>query len=277
MTLKVKKFKVGEHTYQIKQHPAIEGCQLLETYHNAINAFCSVTRAKNFKASNRHIIPFAVELDKRWLGLLMFVDKLECPASKLDEWRTTSTSFVDANRLTVKEIKEGKTLADRESQQEDSQDMPLSVAINYQATDKQEATVDVDAILGQFLRYVTLDGEDIVLDELSHTDMAEILAYVLVHNFLHIWDKQRFALPQNYSTGHETPSSVVRARGVYSQPNVIYTILQSKLNLASYTDLATMLSTEDAFEMNEAALLAYYEEAEAQKEAERQAKTTSKG
>ncbi|KPY27397.1 hypothetical protein ALO89_200158 [Pseudomonas coronafaciens pv. porri] len=203
----------------------------------------------------------------------MFMDRLANPDAPLDRKDSPQVQGPYPHQLTVREIKEGKTLADREDVIEPFVPMPLSTAIQYKATPKHESSVDVDSVLAQFLRYVTLEGEELNLDTITFTDLSDLLAHVLVFNFLHIWDKQRFSLPENYSTGHDSPASVQRARAQYSQPNVIYTILQSKLNLASYADLATSLSTEDAFEMNEAALLAYYEEAEAQKEAERQAKS----
>ncbi|KEZ74054.1 hypothetical protein C5I_0109225 [Pseudomonas syringae pv. syringae FF5] len=273
MTIKTRKVVVSDITYHIKQHPAAEGCALLEKYYNAINAFVPIQSQPVFEAANKQIIPFKVMFHGKWLALTMFMDRLANPNAPLDRKDSPQVQSPYPHQLTVREIKEGKTLADREDVIEPFVPMPLSTAIQYKATPKHESSVDVDSVLAQFLRYVTLEGEELNLDTITFTDLSDLLAHVLVFNFLHIWDKQRFSLPENYSTGHDSPASVQRARAQYSQPNVIYTILQSKLNLASYADLATSLSTEDAFEMNEAALLAYYEEAEAQKEAERQAKS----
>lgn len=272
MAIKTKSFEVGGKAYKIRQHPAIEGCELLESYGSAINAFCSISREQAFVAVNKEIIPFQVGLSAQFLGLLMFMDKVA----------DTSPFIVPDQpqegpkkpQLTVKQIKEGLTLADLESVQDEAvrEPMKLAHAIDYQATPKQIAAVDVDSVFERFLQYVTLDGEQVEIDSLEYAELAELLSHVLVFNFLRIWDKPRFNIPDGWSSGAESTASVKRAQAAYSGSNVIYTILQSNLQLASYADLKNTLNTEDAFDMNEAALLSYFEQAEAHKEAERQAK-----
>nr|WP_314570256.1 hypothetical protein [uncultured Pseudomonas sp.] len=271
MTIKTKKFTVRGEAYHIKQHPAIEGCSLLERYHNAINAFFKVIQTPVYSGVSKINI-FSFAIDGGYLGLLMFLDRLSNPEAPLEV--PEHTPVVKSPYLTLKEIKAGTTIADRKNEaQPERPSLHLSHAINYAATTVQDSTDTAQNALQEFLAYVTQDGDQIDLDDLDPQTMAELLVRVLEFNFMGIWANKRFSLPENFSSGQPTLGQVERARSSYSQSNVIYTILQSDLALSTYADLATILNTEDAYNMNESALLSYYQTVEAQKEAEKQAKT----
>lgn len=271
MTIKTKKFTVRGESYHIKQHPAIEGCALLERYYNAINAFFKVIQTPVFTGTAKFPM-FSFAIDGGYLGLLMFMDRLSNPDAPLD---VPEPDVKPVSRyLTVKEIKAGTTIADRASEPAPERlALHLSHAINYAATTAQDSTDTAQNALQEFLAYVTLDGVQVDIDDLDPQTLAELLVRVLEFNFMGVWNKKRFALPENFSTNQPPLAQVERARGAYSQSGVIYTILQSELALSSYADLATVLNTEDAYDMNESALLSYYQTVEAQKEAEKQAKT----
>lgn len=270
MTIKTKKFTVRGETYHITQHPAIEGCSLLERYHNAINAFFKVIQTPVYSgASKVHMFSFAI--DGGYLGLLMFIDRLSNPDAPLEI--PEHAPVIKSPYLTLKEIKAGTTIADRDNEASPERpDLHLGHAINYAATTVQESTDAAQNALEEFLAYVTQDGVQVDIDHLDPQALAELLVRVLEFNFMGVWANKRFSLPENFSTNQPPLAQVERARSSYSQSNVIYTILQSDLALSTYADLATRLNTEDAYNMNESALLSYYQTVEAQKEAEKQAK-----
>lgn len=271
MTIKTKKFMVRGEAYHIKQHPAIEGCSLLERYHNAINAFFKVIQTPVYSGRAPQGV-FSFAMDGGYLGLLMFLDRLANPQVPLEV--PEHTPVVKRPYLTLKEIKAGTTIADREKE---SSPEPLSLhlqhAIDYAATSAQDSTDAAENALAEFLAYVTQDGVQVSADDLDPQALAELLVRVLEFNFMGVWANKRFSLPENFNSNQPTLAQVERARSSYSQSNVIYTILQSDLALSTYADLATRLNTEDAYNMNESALLSYYQTVEAQKEAEKQAKT----
>ncbi|MFJ4352726.1 hypothetical protein ACIPZ5_17705 [Pseudomonas sp. NPDC089428] len=265
MAIQSKKINVEGKTYKITQHPATEGCSLLEKYGNAIVAF-SVSQ-ETIVAHNKHLIPFTVAIDGRVLGLLQFIDKIAAPDTTYEMFEQPKTQQA---KLTVREVLAGAKLEDRE--EPERVPTPLSYPITYKASNKQLAEVDIESVFNEFLRYITLDGEQVDYDTVSHAELSQLLAHVIEFNFLNIWTKKRWQLPENYSSGVGVPRSLERVNEQYSQPNVIYNILKCAQPLATLTDLSLHLSVSDAYDANETALRIYYEQVEMQREAERQAK-----
>ena len=269
MARQTKKITVEGKTYKITQHPATEGCALLENYWNAIYAFGAAqeTITVEIKALYPIIKPFAI--DGKWLALNQFFDKIANPDA---QYETFKQPHQPTGRLTVREVLAGKTLADRAEDVQERVPTPLSYPLAFSATNKQDADLDYESVFDEFLRYVTLDGEPVDYDSLTFTEMALLLGQVIEYNFLHLWTKDRWQLPQNYSSGASIPRSLENIGKHYSQSNVIYNILKCCQPLATMADLSLSLSVEDAYDANETALRIYFEEVEMNKEAQRQAK-----
>jgi len=270
MAIKIKRLTVEDKQYLITQHPATEGCLLIEKYHNAIRAF--ILNQESAVWENKELFPLipvkALAIDGRMLAVLMFLDKLANPDIPYDFFKQPNQP---SEKLSLKELLEGKTLEGRPPVERVR--TPMSYLINYGATAQQDMSLDYAEALDMFLKHVTLDGEPLDYDSLTYTTIHALLAEVISFNFLHIWTKKRWSLPEDYSAGGvQAPRSLERVSTGFSQSNIIYTILKSELALASLSDLALHMSVEDAYDANEAAQRDYYERAEMQKEAERQAK-----
>ncbi|MEE4921725.1 hypothetical protein V2K54_04660 [Pseudomonas alliivorans] len=270
MALKTKKLIVEDKQYLMKQHPATEGCLLIEKHHNAVRAF--VLNQETAVWENKELFPLipvqAVEIDGRMLAVLMFFDRLANPDVPYEVFQQPNQP---SEKLSLKEILEGKTVEQRQPLERVR--TPLSYLINYSASTEQDMSLDYSDALDMFLKHVTLDGEPLDYNSLSYTTIHALLAEVVSFNFLHIWTKNRWSLQEGYSAGGvQAPRSLERVSENFSQSNIIYTILKSELELASLSDLTLHMSVEDAYDANESAQRDYFERAEMQKEAERQAK-----
>ncbi|WJM55319.1 hypothetical protein QUC26_09275 [Pseudomonas asiatica] len=273
MARQTKKINVEGKTYKITQHPATEGCAILERYWNAIYAFGAAqeTIAVESKAFYPIIKPFRI--DGKWLALNQFFDKIANPDSQYEAFKQPHQS---TGKLTVREVLDGKTLADRVNVEE-RVPTPLSYPVSFAASSKQDAELDYESVFDEFLRYITLDGEQLDYDSLTFSEMALLLGAMIEYNYLHLWNKDRWQLPQNYSSGASIPRSLETIGQAYSQSNVIYNILKCSQPLATMADLSLHLSVEDAYDANETALRIYFEEVEMNKEAQRQAKNNNGG
>lgn len=271
MARQTKKIIVEGKTYKVTQHPATEGCALLENYWNAIYAFSAAQ--ETITVESKHFAPILkpIAIDGKWLALNQFIDKIANPDAPYVTFKQPESGV--AGKLTVKEVLAGKTLADRTEDVHERVPTPLSYPIKFTASSKQDAELDIESVFDEFLRYVTLDGESLDCDSLTFGEMALLLGHVIEFNFLHLWTKDRWQLPQNYSSGASIPRSLENIGKSYSQSNVIYNILKCSQPLATMADLSLSLSVEDAYDANETALRIYFEEVEMNKEAQRQAKT----
>ncbi|SCW76391.1 MULTISPECIES: hypothetical protein [unclassified Pseudomonas] len=270
MAIKTKKLTIEGEQYLITQHPATEGCLLIEKYHNAVRAF--ILNQETALWENKELFPLipvqAVFVDGRMLAVLMFFDKLANPDVPYEMYKQPNQP---SEKLSLKELLEGKTLEERPPVERIR--TPMSYLINYGATIEQDMSLDYAEALDMFLKYVTFDGVPLDYDSLSYTTIHALLVEVINFNFLNVWTKKRWSLPEGYSAGGvQAPRSLERVSENFGQSNIIYTILKSELDLASLSDLALHMSVEDAYDANEAAHRDYYERAEMQKEAERQAK-----
>lgn len=266
-----KKINVEGNTYKITQHPATEGCALLENYWNAIYAFGAAQETITVESKDFYPIIKPFVIDGKWLALNQFFDKVANPDAAYVTFKQPDSG--PADKLTVREVLAGKTLADRAENVQQRVPTPLSYPTTFTASSKQDAELDYESVFDEFLRYVTLDGEPLDYDSLTFAEMALLLGQVIEYNFLHLWTKDRWQLPQNYSSGASIPRSLETIGKSYSQSNVIYNILKCSQPLATMADLSLSLSVEDAYDANETALRIYFEEVEMNKEAQRQAKT----
>lgn len=275
MAIQTKRITVDDKVYKIKQHPATEGCAILEHYGNAIVAFA---------VAQEHVIidnklpypfnfPFRVAIDGRWLAVSQFLDKVAAPEEVYERFVQPEAGPV--GKLTVREVLAGKTLDDLHSEAVERVPSPLSYLIHYKATDKQALQLDIEAVFEEFFRYITYNDEPLDVDTLTIPELAHLLSAVIEYNFLHLWTKERFTLKEGYSGAGaiQPPRSLSDIGDKYSQSNVIYNILRCSQPLATLSDLSTTMSVSDAFDANETALRIYFEDSEMRKEAERQAKT----
>lgn len=268
MAIESKKLTIGDKVYRIKQHPATEGCKLIEKYFNAIRAFMLAQDTQYIY--NKAVIPFAAKFEGYFLALCLFMDRLAVDEPYVMPPALAGSS--ESIKLTVREVLAGKTLEDRPQASEQRQVVPMSYNIDYKATQRQDDALDYEAALGQFLKYITLDGEPVEMESLSFLELAVMLGAFIEYNVLHLWTKDRWNLPQNYSAGGLEVRSLQAVAKGFSQSNVIYNILNCSKPLATMTDLSLYMSAEDAYDANESALRMYYEEAEVRKKAERQSK-----
>lgn len=272
MPIATKKFVVDDKTYKIKHHPATEGCELIENYATAISAFVIVMREGTYSFMNNQIMPLAGFVDSQLLALLMFMDRVANPSAPYKVFERPS-SDTRGSKLTVREVLAGTTLEDREEVVEAYVQVPMSYAIDYKATDKQEASTDFDSILGEFFKYITLDDEPIDIGTLTVPQIAQMLYAFVEHNVAPVWNKVRFALPENYDSGGiAPPKSLERSAAGFSQAGIIYSVLRSETALATYSELATVLNIADAYDANEIAVKQYFDSCEMHKESVRQAK-----
>ncbi|MEE4232330.1 hypothetical protein V2I85_12210 [Pseudomonas viridiflava] len=272
MPIATKKIVIDDKTYKIKHHPATEGCELLEQYATAISAFIIVMREGTYSFKNEEIIPFAGFVSSQFLALLMFMDRIANPSAIFKVFERPS-SEPEKHKLTVREVLAGKTLEDREEIVEAYIQAPMTYAIDYKATAKQEASVDVEAVFGEFFRYITLDDELLDVSTLTMSEIAQMLYAFIEHNVTPVWSKVRFSLPDNYDSGGVTPpKSLERSVAGFSQAGILYSILRSETPLCTYSDLATVLNIADAYDANEIAVKQYFDSCEMHKEAARQAK-----
>ncbi len=271
MAIQTKRITVGDKVYKIKQHPATEGCAILERYGNAVVAFAVCQ--EHIIVSNKHLYPFNLAIDGRWLAVNQFLDKIAAPDEIYE--RFTQPDAGPVGKLTVREVLAGKTLDDRHSEAVERTPTPLSYLVNYKATEKQVRELDVGAVFEEFFRYITYNDELLDVDTLTIPEVAHLLSAVIEYNFLHLWTKERFSLKEGYSGAGaiQPPRSLDGIGDKYSQSNVIYNILRCSQPLATLSDLSTTMSVSDAFDANETALRIYFEDSEMRKEAERQAKT----
>jgi hypothetical protein len=275
MAIQTKKVTVGDKSYKIRQHPATEGCAILERYGNAIVAFA--VSQEHIVVENKLPRPFnypaRTAIDGRWLALNQFLDKVAAPDETYE--RFTQPDAGPVGKLTVREVLAGKTLEDRHSDKVERVPTPLSYPITYKATAKQVQELDLETVFEEFFRYITFNDELLDFNELSIVEVAQLLSAVIEYNFLHLWTKERFSLKEGYSGAGaiQPPRSLNDIGDKYSQSNVIYNILRCSQPLATLSDLSTTMSVSDAFDANETALRIYFEDSEMRKEAERQAKT----
>ncbi|MDQ0739665.1 hypothetical protein [Pseudomonas sp. W4I3] len=272
MPIATKKFVVDDKTYKIKHHPATEGCELIEVYATAISAFIIVMREGTYAFMNNQIVPLAGFANSQFLALLMFMDRVASPNAPYEVFERPS-SCKRGSKLTVREVLAGKTLEDREEVVEAHLQAPMSYVIDYKATDKQEASTNFDSIFGEFFKYITLDDEPIDVGTLTMSQIAQLLYAFIEYNVAQVWNKIRFALPENYDSGGITPpKSLERSAAGFSQAGIIYSVLRSETALATYSDLATKLNIADAYDANEIAVKQYFDSCEMHKESMRQAK-----
>jgi len=271
MPIATKKLVIDDKVYRIKQHPATEGCKLIEDYMTALRVLIIVQQEGTYVFGNREIVPFIGRLDCQFLAVLMFLDRIANPSAGYEAYEYTKPQ--ESKYLTVAEIKAGKTLADRTAAVQQGVQSPLSHSIDYKATQQQESNVNVDAVLSEFFKYITLDDEPVDLDSLTMSEIVQMLNAFIEHNVLHLWTKKRWSLPDNYNSGGiSPPRSLEGSASGSSHAAIIYSVLNSELDLATYAELSTCLSVEDAYNMNELAVRQYFESCEMRKEAERQAK-----
>lgn len=268
MPISTKKFNINDKTYKITQHPATEGCALIEDYATALSAFILIMREGRYIVQNNQIVPFAAFLDSQWLALLMFMDKIANPAAPFQVYERPQSI---SHKLTVKEVLAGKTLEDRD--EAEYAQAPLSYAIDYKATNKQEASTDYESVFGEFFKYITLDDEPLDISSLTMPEIAQLLYAFIGFNVAPVWNTVRFSLPENYDSGGiAPPKSLAKSSAGFSQPHIIYSILQSEPPVATYSELATVLNIADAYNANEIAVKRYFESCEMHKESVRQAK-----
>ncbi|NWC59723.1 hypothetical protein [Pseudomonas veronii] len=271
MPIATKKLVIDDKVYKIKQHPATEGCKLIEDYVTAIRAFITIQQEGTYVFGNSEIIPFIARLDCRFLAVLMFLDRLANPGAGYEAYERAEVQR--SKYLTIAEIKAGTTIADRTEVVEQAVQSPLSYSVDYKATSQQESSVNIEAILSEFFKYITLDDEPVDLDSLTMSELTQMVYAFIEHNVLHLWTKNRWSLPDNYNSGGiAPPPSLARSAAGSSHAAIIYSILNSDLDLATYAELSTCLSVEDAYNMNELAVRQYFESCEMRKEAERQAR-----
>lgn len=275
MAIQTKRITVDDKVYKIKQHPATEGCAILERFGNAVVAFA--VAQEHIVVDNKLPNPFnklpRVAIDGRWLAVSQFLDKIAAPDETYE--RFTQPDVGPVGKLTVREVLAGKTLGDRHSEAVERVPSPLSYLIHYKATEKQTRELDIEAVFEEFFRYITYNDEPLDVDTLTIPEVAHLLSAVIEYNFLHLWTKERFSLKEGYSGAGaiQPPRSLDGIGDKYSQSNVIYNILRCSQPLATLCDLSTVMSVSDAFDANETALRIYFEDSEMRKEAERQAKT----
>lgn len=271
MPIATKKLVIDDKTYRIKQHPATEGCKLIEDYMTALRALIIVQQEGAYMFGNRDVIPFIGRLDCQFLAILMFLDRIANPTGEYVTYEHTKGER--SKYLSITEIKAGTTIADRAAVVEKVVQSPLSYSIDYKATSRQESSVDVEAILSEFFKYITLDDEEVNIDSLTMSEIIQMMNAFIEHNVLHLWTKKRWSLPENYNSGGiAAPRSLEGSASGSSHAAIIYSVLNSELDLATYAELSTCLSVEDAYNMNELAVRQYFESCEMRKEAERQAK-----
>lgn len=272
MPISTKKIVIDDKTYRIKQHPATEGCELIEDYATAISAFIIVMREGTYSFMNNQIMPLAGFANSQFLALLMFLDRVANPNAPYEVFERPS-SDTRGRKLTVREVLAGKTLEDREEVVAVHVQAPMSYVIDYKATDKQEASTDFDSIFGEFFKYITLDDEPIDVGTLTMSQIVQMLYAFIEYNVAPVWNKIRFALPENYDSGGiAPPKSLERSAAGFSQAGIIYSVLRSETPLATYSDLATKLNIADAYDANEIAVKQYFDSCEMHKESVRQAK-----
>ncbi|CAM2901969.1 hypothetical protein [Pseudomonas fluorescens] len=272
MPISTKKFVVDDRTYKIKHHPATEACELIENYATAISAFSVVMQEGTYSFMNNQIMPLAGFASSQFLALLMFIDRVANPNAPYKVFERPS-SDTRGSKLTVREVLAGNTLEDREEVVEAHVQAPMSYVIDYKATNKQEASTDFDSVFGEFFKYITLDDEPVDVSSLTMPQIAQMLYAFVGHNVAPVWNTVRFALPENYDSGGiAPPKSLERSAAGFSQAGIIYSILNSQLDLATYAELSTCLNLEDAHDMNEIAVKQYFESCEMHKESVRQAK-----
>lgn len=312
MAIQTKKITVGDKSYKIRQHPATEGCAILERYGNAVVAFA--VSQEHIVVENKLPYPFnypaRTAFDGRWLALNQFLDKVANPDGEYERFEQPKPKAVGGLTRLAKASVAGLLLADQLDMpyltgKGDTPEpakaahtlalanfldggtadgvvpsveripTPLSYPIDYKATAKQVQELDLEAVFEEFFRHITFNDELVDLNELSIVEVAQLLSAVIEYNFLHLWTKERFSLPANYSGAGaiQPPRSLEKVSQSFSQSNVIYNILRCSQPLATLSDLSTTLSVSDAFDANETALRIYFEDSEMRKEAERQAKT----
>lgn len=272
MPIQTKKVVIDNKTYLIKQHPATEGCKLVEEYITAIRAFILVHQEGTYTFSNKQFVPFIARIESKFLASLIFLDRIANPSAGFEVYDGPEYK-AQSKYLTVAEIKTGKTIADRSTDADKVVQSPLSFSIDYKAT-HQHKSVDVDAILAEFFKYITLDGESVELDSLTMSEVAQMIYAFIEHNVIHIWTKNRWSLPVNYNSGGiAAPRALESSAKGSSHAAIIYSVLNSELDLATYAELSTCLNVEDAYNMNELAVRQYFESCEMRKEFDRQAKS----
>lgn len=272
MPICTKKIVIDDKTYKIKHHPATEGCELIEDYATAISAFIIVMREGTYSFKHDGIFPFSVFISSQFLALLMFMDRITNPGAAYKSFERPTSS---KGKLTVREVIAGATMEDREDEEEIYVQAPISYAIDYQATPRQEASVEINHVFEKFFKYITLDDEPVDINSLTMSEIAQMLYAFIDHNVTPVWNKIRFSLPENYNSGGvAAPRSLEKSAAGFSQAGIIYSILRSETQLATYSDLATKLNIADAYDANEIAVKQYFDSCEMQKEAARQAKNT---
>ncbi len=262
------KLVIGDKKYQIRQHSATEGCALIENHFNAIRAFMLAQQTQY--VYNQTLIPFAARFEGYFLALLMFMDRLA-----VDEPFSLPDAGIEQAakpKLSLRQLLDGKTLEDVAQETTEPPSMSMSYSVDYKASQKMDNDLDYERELSKFLKYVTFEDEPVELDALSFYEIATMLGAFIEHNVLHIWTKERFNLPLNYKASNLEVRSLQNVAKTFSQTNVIYNILNCEKPLATLTDLKMHMSVEDAYDANEIALRMYYEQAEVQKETERQSK-----